>query len=293
MEIDLRGIKNVAIAFYSEVENPSWETIVHPGDLTKPFLAPFITDGQFSVVNLHEFADKLSRSINNRIISQNALSEIATVTGADACVFGEVLTVEYTENIITADVRRFHKPDGQQLVRKGRLYLQVHIRVVNTRLQSMIWDQVLNQWASAETVAADEEPAPIDSSRLAMQAAEEMAQTVLELTRQIQESVLVTFLNDSAYPEVERAVKKAREGNWTAAQQSFQQIANEAAGTEAEHKMLYNLGIAYQYGFNFRKAKESFEQAYALKDSKRYLIAIDDCLKMEQSYLEVVKQESK
>ena len=70
--------------------------------------------------------------------------EIGPGIGSDAAEFArngaEYYAIDYSEDVITADVRRFYKDDGQQLVRKGLLRIDMNVYFLDVlSIQQMWW----------------------------------------------------------------------------------------------------------------------------------------------------------
>lgn len=290
MEINITGLQRIGVALYPSPGDSVWQTPVTPGEMTEAFMRPISEDGRFTPFDLYDYSAELPRKIDASILTKNTVAAFTKITKADAFIFGEILQLSFTQDTLSGRVRRLDRPSGVQVVRKGLMQVRMHIHVVDAASQTMLWDQVVTDEIPFGTSAVNAEPEGIDPVPLAFDAAADISRKMLELTHPIDESVLVTFLQVSGYPDINKGVKFAQQGDWTHALEVFDRLAKEGKGTPDEHKLLYNLGIAYQYSYNFRKAKEAFERAYKLKDSQRYQIAIDDCLKMERSYLELVKQ---
>jgi tetratricopeptide (TPR) repeat protein len=287
-ELKLHGMDRIGIGLYFPTGVGDASQLTSGESLSSAFASTMAADGQYELVNLFLFEQEMEHALDERIFSTGNVAGIASAANVNGLIFGEIRQLKYDEDIIEADVHRFHKDDGKQVVRKGLLRMTVFMRVVNPETNTIIWEQSFAHEQKAETSAADSEPEAIDPVLLAMDAASALALDILDLTKEVKESVLVTFLNDSEYPDIEKAIKFARAGDWSQTVNIFTRLADESEGLPVGHKMHYNLGIAYQYSSNFRSAIANFERAMELEDSPRYQRAIDDCLKMEQSYLGVV-----
>jgi len=290
-EINLEKVRSAGTAVYFSYRSDEHASPLTAHELTREFAATLSAANRFNAFSLYEFDGMVRSSINESILTVQHIRELASETNAEAFIVCELVRFRYEEDILSADVNRYYKSDGKQLVRKGLIDAQIRCRVVDAASQTMLWDDTLAILQRAETSAADKEPPPIDAAALAAEAIRSAARELLELSKQVTESVLVTFLDDGEYPEIAKAVTYARKGEWSAAVTLFETVAGRAKGGTSEHKMLYNLGIAHQYSGNYRSALECFDKALQLKDSQRYKIAREDCLAMERSYLELMNQQ--
>lgn len=94
----------------------------------------------------------------------------------------------------------------------------------------------------------------------------------------------VKLLTDGGLPELERGVALARDQKWREAIVVFQTVIDKYPGNEKLHKAYFDLGVAYEYDFQFDLAWQNLQNALASEDEDDYHRELQACRRFEQEY---------
>lgn len=137
-------------------------------------------------------------------------------------------------------------------------------------------------------------PAPaIDSDALKTQCLNTNVNTFLKAISPWKEIVQVLFMNDEKIPDLDKGINQAKIGDLKEAINTFASAAKAAEGSKIEAKSIakayWNMGLAYEYSWEFDKAKEMFKKALSLDPSASERISKEmsncDRLKREREKL--------
>jgi hypothetical protein len=214
-------------------------------------------------------------------------------TGADCLLQWHILECRYQQGIQSAEVRQSDAPASVKNVRKGLLLLKALVSATDLRERSRFWEDTVETVASTQSKASPAEPEQVDSLALLRSAIGSLVADISRRATPSREFAVVSFLRDGDFPDVSKGIRAAERGDWKAAVTIFTLIDRQAAGTEVEHKMLHNLGMAQLYHGDYRTAYDSFQAAFRLKQDKRYEHAMQRVLDMERESQERIRQQSR
>lgn len=109
------------------------------------------------------------------------------------------------------------------------------------------------------------------------------------------ETVYAAFAKIDESPATEAGINHARVGNWDAAIASFETVpaTQSMAEPEVQAKTWWNIGLAYQYNFQFSKASEMVQKAMGLYSDSRYSMELRSISILQQSQEKLKQQEDK
>ena len=109
------------------------------------------------------------------------------------------------------------------------------------------------------------------------------------------ETVYAAFAKIDNSPDTEAGINYARVGNWTAAIASFEAVpaTQTMAEPEVQAKTWWNLGLAYEYNFQFSKAAEMVQKAFSIYPDSRYSNELTNINLLQQNQERLKQQEYK
>ena len=124
-----------------------------------------------------------------------------------------------------------------------------------------------------------------------LQIAKSFAKAVAPYT----ETVTAWFAKIDNSPDTEIGINHARAGNWTAAIASFKAVppTQTMAEPKVQAKTWWNLGLAYEYNYQFSKASEMVQKAMGLYPDSRYSQELTNISLLQQSQERLKQQEYK
>lgn len=184
--------------------------------------------------------------------------------------------------------------------REGVVKTSGSIDVINIQTGQIIKSKTLNNSCSTRTQATDATPIEIDRDSLFRTCLSQNVHTFLKAISPWIETVQVPFVKDSAIPDLEKGINRAQMGEMSEAIKIFAGAAKAAetspgikptsttdntyfdklkglAGLAASDikpesiaNAYWNLGLAYEYTWEFDKAIEAFKKAGSLHADEKY-----------------------
>lgn len=107
------------------------------------------------------------------------------------------------------------------------------------------------------------------------------------------ETVHAHFAKIDNSPSTEAGIHHARAGNWDAAIASFEKVpaTQSMAEPQVQAKSWWNLGLAYEYDYQFSKALEMVQKAYSLYPESRYLNEESNIEMLQKNQAKLKQQE--
>ncbi|MAT38350.1 MAG: hypothetical protein CL946_01965 [Ectothiorhodospiraceae bacterium] len=289
MEINLTRMQRIGVAV-AIVNRDSVNVQFSEEALTGLYTDLFRKDGRHTWVPVLPYdANPLFEILSQDSLRKGDLSALREKYELDGLIAGEVDLMRYTEEVVAAEVKQSDNPDAKKYVRMGLMEMSIFLRVYDMADEAFIWSGGAYHNVRDEKRSLLPVPPSLNVDGMLRETAAYLVDEFLELTRVITERRIVTFLTDGEFPEIKHGIEKAKAGEWNEAAALFKKLAEENPLAEEADKLWYNLGVAYQFGGDFRSAIESYERAQAIENSKRYEYAIEDCLKMEQEYLQLIE----
>jgi len=170
--------------------------------------------------------------------------------------------------------------------RKGIFSTSGSIDVIDVQTGEIIRSKVLNARYNKSTSATDATPPSIDKGSLARAANSDNLEKFVKAITPWNEMVMVPFKTDGNIPDLERGVNMAKIGELNEAVKIFQFAAKAAEGNakikpKSIAKAYWNLGLAYEYSYNYDNAVVAFKKAYALDPKDEFSKEIKNAKKLK------------
>ncbi len=288
-EVNLLAYKAIAIG---EFRNDAAEGRFHRRSGLAEDIADEITRALLAVKKF----DVLDRRNFSAILQEQGMSGEGTPWGvrlekASCLLTGRITGLDYDEQTNSVEIKREGKRPQIKNVRTGMVRMEVVLQITRLSDGRILWNQRMRAQTTGSREAFDAEPGPVDEELLRGDAQAEITADFMRRIMPSEELIPVTFLTDGDIPELEQGIKEAKKGKWEDAIDLFSRATATAAGNEKVHKAWFDLGVAHQYSYDFRKAEEALKKAVSLKDETLYKHQLDYCYDMEREYQEVLKQQ--
>jgi len=170
--------------------------------------------------------------------------------------------------------------------RKGIFSTSGSIDVIDVQTGEIIRSKVLNARYKKSTGATDATPPSIDKGSLARSANSDNLEKFMKAITPWNEMVMVPFKTDGNISDLERGVNLAKIGELNEAIKIFQFAAKAAEGNakikpNSIAKAYWNLGLAYEYSYNYDNAVVAFKKAYVLNPKDEYSNEIKNAKKLK------------
>lgn len=288
-EVNLLAYKAIAIGeFRNDTDQGRFHRRSGLGeDIADEITRALLSTGKFDVLDRRNFS---------AILREQGISDTGTPWGvrlekASCLLVGRITQLDYDEQTNSAEIKREGRKPQMKNVRTGMVRMEVVLQITRLTDGKILWNQRMRSQTTGSREAIDAEPAEIDADLLRSDAQGEITADFMRRIMPSEELIPVTFLTDGDIPELEKGIKEAKKGKWDDAAALFSQATERAAGRETVHKAWFNLGVAHQYSYDFRKAEEALKKAVSLKDETLYKHQLDYCYEMEREYQEVLKQQ--
>ena len=143
--------------------------------------------------------------------------------------------------------------------------------------------------------AIDEGPAAINADYLYKKCLDENVQLLFKTISPWQEYVKIPFEKDYRLPNLESGIYLAREGNLLGAIDIFSRElqaaeANSKTPNESVVNVYWNLGLAYEYSWQFKEAERMFRRANEITGNSKFLKEIAHNQQLQSEREELLKQ---
>jgi curli biogenesis system outer membrane secretion channel CsgG len=244
----------------------------------------------------------LDRQNLDRILLENELAisgitegegatRLQNLIGAAALVSGHVSSFDFTDKVERGEP--YKDKDGKSHVsftRSALATVNVTFRITDLTSGRIIFSRPLEQRKEMKTSAVDKDPDFIDKKKLLSIATGMVIDEFLSLIMPHTVFVSVELLDDSDLPDMEKGISFAKAGSWNMAIDVFHGLTSVSMDNEKLSKVYYNLGISYQYNYEFAEARQAFNKALSLHNDDRYVNAINNCRLMEYEQEKVRQQ---
>ncbi|MBE0645765.1 MAG: tetratricopeptide repeat protein, partial [Bacteroidetes bacterium] len=224
-------------------------------------------------------------------VSRRALRWWSARTDAGVLLACQIVHSRLAEEVTTAAIRSTRNPGGEKIVRQGRAEAVCRVILVDLRKEILLFDDTLSVSATHETHTPDAAPPPFEEDVFSDDLATQIASAIKNASHPVYDREVVTFLVDDAFPAIETAIAFAEEGRWNRAADLLRRLASESEGRDDADILWYDLGLALQYQQNFKEALEAFDAAMAIRDRSRYKNARTTLLRVEQEYLDKIRDQ--
>jgi len=269
-EINLRGIDKIAIG---DVQGNIGSSVA---DLLTSRL--FESD-QFDVVdrsNLSRIMKEHELNMSGAVDTDTAV-KIGRLVGASALIVGNA-NVKY-------DLKRWKKKPWQDKEGKwhqsynvkGTAKVNSTLKVIGLTTGKVLAVKSISKEAGDSDWKNNEWPQDPDRDAIISSAVNSMIDTFMKMIAPYTVYVNVKF-EKSKLPESEAGTNFAKQGQWEDALEQFKSAKDKNPTVPCAW---YNLGLAYEYNFMFRKAIEAFKEANKIKPCAKYVTEINNVKRLQ------------
>lgn len=308
-EINLAQYKKVAVGPFQGIQDrPSnvFQLLVTAvqalGDAANTQNQAFQTNWQGqrddgSDVALHIF-NSLTNTGRFSLIDFSAIPT-ARATGDAVLMVSGTIARKNHESRVTSDKRK--TKDGAVYyvyTRKTNAYYNVNVKLVDVSNGNIYLSR---QYPCKRTVKNSQNgsrPAKLWDGKIHNMYDEckvEIAKGFAKAVAPYTETVIASFAKVDESPATEAGINHAKIGSWQAAIESFETVpaTQTMAELDVQAKTWWNIGLAYEYNFQFSKAAEMVQKAYALDPDSRYMKELTNINTLQQDQQRLKQQEYK
>jgi len=239
-----------------------------------------VEGGRFKVVDrsrMNQIMKELNMSQSDLSSSENRL-KLGGMLSASAMVAGHTegkYKEERTKSKSTCTKNKVEYP-CTIYYRKGVYRTSGSIDVIDVQTGEIVKSKMLNAISERTTRATDADPPSIDKDSLASSALSINIHTFFKAINPWTETVQVPFVKDKAIPDLERGINQAKMGELQEAIKVFADAAKAAEGNakikpKSIANAYFDLGLAYNFSWEFDKAIKAFKKAFSIKAKDDYL----------------------
>jgi hypothetical protein len=256
--IEGRGGRLIANILSEELLETNYFEVMNPGGLGR-----VLEESNLDLINLI------------RLINPDTAAQFRDLLGVDIIATGKVIDFTYTQSDTWSE-RKTGK-DGEEhqtFYKKGRGVVTTSFRITNLSDGNIVFSRTISRVAEATTHAQDEWPRDPDERALLTEAAYAAVASFVREIAPHSEYVTVRFAkNETKLLEMENGINYARAGQWWNAMEQFEAAVRKEPSNQGAW---YNLGLAYEYTFQFNEAESAFKKASSIKPCKQCVYEINN-----------------
>jgi tetratricopeptide (TPR) repeat protein len=274
-EVNLRTIKEVAVGGVFVVGGDPYIASSFQTELIQA-----ISDsGRYTVVDQAFTRDILAQVAyqNTGLVDASKAVEIGKLLGPKAMLFVNVPVYRWDESL---DKSYWNDSDGKQhtkWTRKTWVNVDGAFQVIDCETGKILAIKNLKGYAEDLRSLDDRQPDSIDPKFLFDSARLAIIGDFMKVIAPFQEYADIYLYADKKLPQLEVGIRYAKVGTWEAAIKEFQ---GALAANPTSDKAMYDLGVAYEYTWQFDKALPLLDQAYATKPVGQYQRESSNCKRL-------------
>ncbi len=214
-------------------------------------------------------------------------------TAAAVVIEGDMVQDDYEEKV--KENRTYKDDKGASHVEfglVGRWTTSVNLKIIDISTSKVLY--ALNAEKTKEITKSDKDRKPkvekSELSNLKEDVHNIVANSAVNLLIPRTEYVRVRVMEDDDLPELEHGLEYARTGDFENAIVFFKKALDKTKDNEKLAKVYYDIGIAYQYSYDFTNAYQNLYKATTLSQEVLYQDALIAMQKMKNDYDEYMKQ---
>lgn len=291
-EINLRGKNEIVIGYIRGRESPR---------ITGRLKQAVADAGRFKLVS-REHMDEVMRELRlsaSDLADADSQRKLGKLMTGSILIGGGVESFEYNENqgynqttcTKTVNKKTVEYPCTKR-TRTGKAEVAVAFDTIDIATGENLKPKRLQCTRTRATEATDGTPPSIDGDALLEDCANEIVTKYLRAIAPWQDYVNAPFKKDGDAPALEIGISFAARGEWSDAIAKFQEAidflrSKPDVDAETVAKAHWNLGLAYEYTFQFDKASEEVKRAFEMTQDAAMLRELDNIkrLRAEQEKL--------
>jgi hypothetical protein len=284
-QVDLFGVKRLAVGGVLGTLNHIPESILIKEDLE----SAIANSGRFELVDKKLTLDSLTRIgfVYKDLVDEASASALAKTVPDAVLVFAVITDYEEGSRVETAS-------DGSKY-RNTFVDIYGQFQMIDGSTGRLIATKRLRGYANEESQITKSLLANVintvgDYRAIHNRARAQIANQFVTMISPYPATDTVKLMKGT--PETQTGVRYIKANNWEAAVQTLE---GAVAKNPADHKAMYDLGVAYQYTYQFDKAIPMLEKAYTTGGKRLYVRQLESCKQMqdEQARLQAQLNETK
>ncbi len=261
-EINLSGTRKIAVGHFDGRGG---------NEIADRLSAQLVAGGYFEVMN----RDSVGRLLNEKnlnllgllsAINPESASGFRKALNVDIIATGRVKTYDYSQSVVEGQAKDKAGKDVTTFTKKGSATVTVDFKIMNLASGEVLASKTFTQTSTGETTSQGSRPPDPDRNALLGRSSNAVVTAFVKRIAPYWDSVTVTFAkNEAKIPEIENGINFAKAGQWDNAQEQFQAATLKHPADQAAW---YNLGLAYEYTYQFDKAEDALKKAGAIKPCK-------------------------
>ena len=213
-------------------------------------------------------------------------------------VSGTVADKEFSSRVTSEQKKTKEGAPYTRFTRSSEAIYNVNIKLVDISTGAIYLSRRYPCRRSTSTTQNDKRPSKLGSREiheLYDECKGEIAGAFAKAVAPYTETVFAAFAKIEESPATEAGISHAKVGNWDAAIASFETVpaTQSMAEPEVQAKTWWNLGLAYEYNFQFGKAQEMVQKAYGLYPDSRYQMEMHSIGLLQKNQEKLKQQEYK
>lgn len=131
-------------------------------------------------------------------------------------------------------------------------------------------------------------PAYINTDPLLDSARYEVVERFMKVIAPYQDTAIVRLQKDKKVPQMAQGINYIKAGSWN---EAIKTLEEAYAAYPSNPKVIYNLGICYEYTYQFDRAEELFNKAYGIKPNGAYKAELENNRRMKAEYIKLQQQQ--
>lgn len=259
-EVDLGKVQRIAVGRFTGRGGE---------DIGEDLTQELTNSNQFKVIdrNKVERLIKESRLAANGLVDQETAVELGKLIGVAAFVDGRVSTYDHQEKTDSYTWKDKKNKSYRSYTREGTVTVEVAFNVVDLETGQVLLSKKISKRNTDRTSNINGNAPRIDYVPLYLATRRAVVNEFMKSIAPYEETVNVQILTEEGIPELERGLAFVKINEWHKAINIFKQAAFKHPDNA---KVLYNLGVAYKYTYQFDSAEKYLEAAYIIDQNNIY-----------------------
>jgi hypothetical protein len=272
-QVDLKGIKRLAVGgvLMPAARIPS--AILLKEDMENAIY----NSGRFELVEKQLTADSLTRVgfVFNSLFDETSASKMAKTIPDSVIVFAVITNYQ--------DGSKVETDSNGNKYRVNFVDIEGQFQMIESETGRLVATKWLRGYASDRTEITSSLLANVVNNVSSFQYIHDNARADItgQFIRMISPYPVtdrIKMAKDKSIPEVQMGARLIVAGNWA---EAIRTLEGARAKYPEDPEVLFNLGVAYQYNFEFDKAIPTLEKAYSIKGKKMYLRQLESCKQLQ------------
>jgi tetratricopeptide (TPR) repeat protein len=280
-EVNLKGIKQIAIGGvygYGPYE-------VAASSMKGQLEEAIFNSGRFTLVDRSRTQQVLGELalVNSGIFDTTKAPQLGKLLPASIFVYATVNRYDVDTRVDREERKNTDGTVYYRYTRTSWAEVEASFQVIDCETGVILAVKTLRSRAQ-DVYGEDNNPNPryADYNPLLDTARNDVVFSFMKVIAPYQDTASVRFAKQKKIPQIEQGIGQVRVGDWAGSIQTFEAAY---AAYPNDPRVIYNLGLAYEYTFQFDRADEMFKKAYSL-DTKNstYGNEIENCRRLRAEY---------